>query len=92
MLVALVLRIGQDLLAFAQPQLLRLLLLFIPRFQDSNFREPLVYNNRMSGLSDGSPTQRVPLIEGFAIAALMFVAALAQTVLQHQVRNPKPLP
>ena len=61
----------QDLLAFLQPQLLRLLLSYITDYQQS----------REVGRKGPSP------YEGFAIALLMFLAAMIQTVILHQVRR-----
>ncbi|KZV80265.1 multidrug resistance-associated ABC transporter [Exidia glandulosa HHB12029] len=87
MFVALVLKVFQDLLAFAQPQLLRLLLRFLPRYQASRSSHvPLDYNSffALAGLYDDSPEREVPLIQGFAIAGLMFFAALTQTAILHQ--------
>nr|GAT42967.1 predicted protein [Mycena chlorophos] len=55
------LKILQDLLAFSQPQLLRLLLAFISNYQ--------------------AAAARPDALEGFSIALIMFLAAVAQTVL-----------
>jgi len=62
------LKITQDFLAFLQPQLLRVLLLYISAYQGSRF-----------GYSRPSDFQ------GFAIAVLMFVASIIQTVCLNQV-------
>ncbi|THH32362.1 hypothetical protein EUX98_g1802 [Antrodiella citrinella] len=64
------LKLVQDLLAFLQPQLLRWLLSYISTYQSA----------RLAGLSDSGPSK----LEGFAIAVLMFVASIAQTVILHQ--------
>ena len=64
------LKVIQDLLAFLQPQLLRLLLSYITDYQRS----------REEGTKGPSP------FEGFAIALLMFFASMAQTAILHQVR------
>ncbi|KAI0629229.1 metal resistance protein YCF1 [Trametes polyzona] len=65
---ALGLKILQDCLAFLQPQLLRWLLAYISTYQTAKN-------------SDGrTPTA----VEGFAIAAIMFIASLIQTVILHQ--------
>ncbi|KAJ7050501.1 multidrug resistance-associated ABC transporter [Mycena amicta] len=66
--VALLLKVFQDLLAFLQPQLLRLLLAYIARYQNSRYQ------------GDDRPS----VLEGFSIAVLMFVASVAQTVLLNQ--------
>ncbi|EJD44880.1 metal resistance protein ycf1 [Auricularia subglabra TFB-10046 SS5] len=89
MFVALTLKVAQDFLAFAQPQLLRLLLRFLPRYQASRRRDdhvPLDFNSFfiLSGLHDDSSDEPVPLLQGFAIAGLMFLAALTQTAILHQ--------
>ena len=66
------LKVLQDCLAFLQPQLLRLLLSFISRYQSA----------RPDGAeAPGSPSA----LEGFSIAILMFMASMAQTVILHQV-------
>lgn len=62
------LKIIQDFLAFLQPQLLRVLLLYISAYQNSRFG----YNH---------PSD----FQGFAIAVLMFVASIIQTVCLNQV-------
>lgn len=63
------LKILQDLLAFLQPQLLRLLLSYISRYQSARFQP------------EGRPSE----LEGFAIAIIMFVASVTQTVCLNQV-------
>ena len=70
--VAAGLKIVQDFLAFLQPQLLRWLLVYISRYQSARF----------------GPSQNgdVPnKLEGFAIAAIMFCAAVVQTIALNQV-------
>ncbi|XP_006462121.1 hypothetical protein AGABI2DRAFT_151707 [Agaricus bisporus var. bisporus H97] len=62
------LKVLQDLLAFSQPQFLRLLLAYISVYQTSRFNS----FNRPSEL------------EGFAIAAVMFVASIVQTICLNQ--------
>jgi hypothetical protein len=69
--VAAGLKIIQDFLAFLQPQLLRLLLAFIARYQSTK------------SVGDRRPSS----LEGFSIAALMFFAATAQTICLNQVRS-----
>ncbi|KAL0574610.1 hypothetical protein V5O48_007360 [Marasmius crinis-equi] len=59
----------QDALAFAQPQLLRMLLVYISRYQSV----------RSLGVEE-----RPSPLEGFTIAALMFVASMSQTVILNQ--------
>jgi ATP-binding cassette, subfamily C (CFTR/MRP), member 1 len=71
--LAAALKLLQDCLAFLQPQLLRRLLVFISDYQSA----------RNNGEEPPSAYQ------GFAIAAVMFVAALAQTMILHQVFLPK---
>ncbi|KAI0080155.1 metal resistance protein YCF1 [Panus rudis PR-1116 ss-1] len=66
--LAAVLKLIQDCLAFLQPQLLRWLLSYISDYQSS----------RYDGGKGPSP------LEGFAIAILMFVASVTQTVILHQ--------
>lgn len=74
--VAAVLKILQDMLAFLQPQLLRILLSYISEYQ-------------FAGMADGNniyaAAVRPSSVQGFAISIAMFVAALTQTVLLHQV-------
>lgn len=72
-LLAACLKIVQDCLAFLQPQLLRLLLAYISAYQSTRYRPTL-----------GGPSGPSPL-QGFAIAGLMFVAAVLQTFILHQV-------
>ncbi|KAJ3561287.1 hypothetical protein NP233_g10282 [Leucocoprinus birnbaumii] len=67
--VAAILKVAHDFLAFAQPQLLRILLAYISAYQDARFAP------------DG---ERPSDVKGFAIAAVMFVASLAQTVCLNQ--------
>ena len=62
------LKVVQDVLAFAQPQLLRLLLAYISIYQDTRFD---------SG-------KRPSNLQGFAIAVLMFVASVVQTIALNQ--------
>ncbi|KAJ6588712.1 multidrug resistance-associated ABC transporter [Mycena capillaripes] len=64
---AIFIKLIRDNLAFLQPQLLRLLLAFISRYQSSRHQN-----------SGPKP------IEGFAIAIMMFVAGVLQTVLVNQ--------
>ncbi|KAJ7504548.1 P-loop containing nucleoside triphosphate hydrolase protein [Mycena galericulata] len=68
-LIAVVLKIFQDCLAFLQPQLLRWLLAYISRYQS--------YRDEHSGLKPNP-------LEGFLIAVIMFVASVIQTVLLNQ--------
>ena len=69
---ALFLKIIQDSLAFLQPQLLRWLLSYISDYQSA----------RLGGsLLESGPSK----LEGFAIAVLMFVSSVAQTIVLHQV-------
>jgi hypothetical protein len=60
----------QDCLAFLQPQLLRILLAYISAYQGARF-DP---NN------GGRPSE----LAGFAVAVLMFVASVTQTVCLNQ--------
>ncbi|KAH7102795.1 metal resistance protein ycf1 [Auriculariales sp. MPI-PUGE-AT-0066] len=113
--------ISSDLLAFAQPQLLRLLLQFLrdyqagvsnnsvagtsiavagsanisqPAFQvpfmwTSDFYVPSHSSLHLGAVAEefgmnSSPSSRPPLIQGFALAGLMFFAAIAQTAILHQ--------
>ncbi|KAF9054330.1 multidrug resistance-associated ABC transporter [Panaeolus papilionaceus] len=62
------LKIIQDLLAFAQPQLLRILLSYISLYQSTRFQ----------------PEDRPSKVEGFAIVLVMFVASTVQTVSLNQ--------
>ncbi|KAF8202113.1 multidrug resistance-associated ABC transporter [Pholiota molesta] len=66
--VAAGLKIIQDMLAFLQPQLLRLLLSYISLYQETRFQ----------------PENRPSSLEGFAIAVLMFVASVIQTIALNQ--------
>lgn len=63
------LKIIQDSLSFLQPQLLRLLLSYITDYQRA----------RDEGVKGPSSFQ------GFALAILMFVASLIQSIILHQV-------
>ncbi|KAG6889968.1 hypothetical protein C0992_003448 [Termitomyces sp. T32_za158] len=67
--VAAVLKVFQDCLAFLQPQLLRWLLSYISWYQSARF------GNIVKGPSS---------LEGFAIAGIMFIASVAQTVALNQ--------
>ena len=70
-LIALILKLAQDSLAFLQPQLLRLLLAYISYYQATQ-PEP------------GFGPRESP-IQGFALAFLMFAASMLQTVTLNQV-------
>lgn len=70
------LKIIQDCLAFLQPQFLRWLLTYISLYQSA--RE----NRKYGGSAGPSP------LEGFAIAALMFIAAIVQTITMNQACLP----
>ncbi|KAG6861347.1 hypothetical protein C0995_001326 [Termitomyces sp. Mi166 len=67
--VAAILKVFQDCLAFLQPQLLRWLLSYISWYQSSRF----------GNVGDGPSS-----LEGFAIAGIMFLASVAQTVALNQ--------
>ena len=67
------LKIIQDCLAFLQPQLLRWLLYYVSTYQAAR-----------EGQEHGGPPPPSPL-QGFSIAALMFIAAVIQTFILHQV-------
>ncbi|KAI0725334.1 metal resistance protein YCF1 [Fomitopsis betulina] len=62
------LKLIQDCLAFLQPQLLRLLLAYISEHQSA----------RAAG------RDRPSALEGFAIAVIMFIASVVQTIILHQ--------
>ncbi|KAG5642914.1 hypothetical protein DXG03_001885 [Asterophora parasitica] len=68
---AAVLKVIQDCLAFLQPQLLRWLLAYIAYYQTARF-----------GNTEGG--NRPSEIQGFAIALLMFVASVVQTITLNQ--------
>ena len=70
--MAAILKIVQDCLVFLQPQLLRWLLAYISRYQEARF-EP--------SCNEKCPT----LLEGFAIAFVMFTAATIQSITLNQV-------
>jgi ATP-binding cassette subfamily C (CFTR/MRP) protein 1 len=65
------LKLLQDSLAFLQPQLLRWLLAYISNYQSTKGAAHL--------LVGPSP------LEGYAVAIIMFVASMIQTVILHQV-------
>ena len=67
------LKLLQDSLAFLQPQLLRLFLSFISSYQSA----------RLSGISDHLAPSAV---EGISIATIMFLTAMVQSIILHQVR------
>ena len=67
--IAACLKVVQDLLAFLQPQLLRWLLNYISRYQDTRLQ------------SDERPSE----LQGFAIAIIMFMASVTQTICLNQV-------
>jgi ATP-binding cassette, subfamily C (CFTR/MRP), member 1 len=69
--LAAILKLFQDVLAYAQPQLLRWLLSFIAEYQRKRYAEA---------------GEKPPVFQGFLIAILMFVAGVAQSVILHQVR------
>ncbi|KAJ3500325.1 hypothetical protein NLJ89_g9851 [Agrocybe chaxingu] len=62
------LKVLQDLLAFLQPQLLRWLLSYISKYQNSRLQ----------------PNERPSKMEGFAIALIMFIASVVQTICLNQ--------
>ncbi|KDR65747.1 hypothetical protein GALMADRAFT_232908 [Galerina marginata CBS 339.88] len=66
--VAAGLKVMQDLLAFLQPQLLRMLLAYISLYQSARFH----------------PERKPSDLEGFAIAIVMFVASVIQTICLNQ--------
>jgi ATP-binding cassette subfamily C (CFTR/MRP) protein 1 len=66
------LKVFQDCLSFLQPQLLRLFLSFISSYQSA----------RQSGVDKHLAPSPV---EGFSIATLMFLAAITQSIILHQV-------
>ncbi|KAF9269001.1 multidrug resistance-associated ABC transporter [Marasmius fiardii PR-910] len=66
---AALLKFIQDALSFAQPQLLRLLLVYISTYQ---------------GARSSTADERPSPLQGFAIAFVMFAASTAQTVLLNQ--------
>ncbi|KAF9473354.1 multidrug resistance-associated ABC transporter [Pholiota conissans] len=66
--VAAGLKIIQDMLAFLQPQLLRLLLAYISLYQETRFK----------------PEKQPSSLEGFAIAIIMFIASCVQTIALNQ--------
>ena len=66
------LKLLQDL-AFLQPQLFQLFLLFISPYQSA----------RLSGISDHLAPSAV---EGISIATIMFLTAMVQSIILHQVR------
>lgn len=74
--VAAGLKIIQDVLAFLQPQLLRLLLMYISRYQMA----------RLLPINDPKPS----ILEGFSIAGIMFVASIVQTITLNQVNTASP--
>jgi len=65
------LKVLQDCLAFLQPQLLRWLLNYITMYQEARF----------------NPGSRPSDVEGVAIALIMFVASVVQTICLNQVRG-----
>jgi ATP-binding cassette, subfamily C (CFTR/MRP), member 1 len=69
---AAVLKVIQDILAFAQPQFLRWFLAYISLYQAAISRPT------------GNPDGPSPL-KGFAIVAGMFICAMVQTIVLHQV-------
>jgi ATP-binding cassette subfamily C (CFTR/MRP) protein 1 len=73
--VAACIKILQDCLSFLQPQLLRLFLSFISAYQSAR-------------LSDTGAKLGPSPLEGFSIATAMFVAAILQSIILHQVRVP----
>jgi len=75
--VAACLKIVQDCLAFVQPQLLRMLLAYISEYQDSG------------RLNDGPD---FVALQGFVIAATMFIAAVVQSIILGQASFPLPIP
>ena len=70
--VAAGLKILSDSMSFLQPQLLRLFLSFISAYQSAR-------------LSDTSTKPGPSPLEGFSIATIMFVTALIQSIILHQV-------
>jgi len=66
------LKLLQDCLSFLQPQLLRLFLSFISSYQSA----------RLSGMGEHLTPSPVG---GFSIATLMFLTAITQSIIVHQV-------
>lgn len=66
------LKLLQDSLSFLQPQLLRLFLSFISSYQSA----------RLHGMDEHLAPSA---LEGFSIAGLMFLAAIIQSIVLHQV-------
>ena len=72
--VAAGLKLFQDCLSFLQPQLLRLFLSFISAYQSA----------KLSGTIKHGPSP----LEGVSIATAMFVTAIIQSIILHQVSVP----
>lgn len=72
MLVAALFKVIHDVLAFTQPQLLRLLIKFVSDYNGNrNGRNPF-------------PTPQLPIIRGFMISISMFFVGFVQTCVLHQ--------
>jgi ATP-binding cassette subfamily C (CFTR/MRP) protein 1 len=71
------LKVIQDLLAFLQPQLLRLLLAYISAYQTSR--------NDRDDVLRGREILSSPGVKGFAISFIMFAASVMQSIILNQV-------
>ncbi|KAG0665915.1 ATP-binding cassette glutathione S-conjugate transporter ycf1 [Maudiozyma exigua] len=72
MLIAALFKVMHDILAFTQPQLLRLLIKFVSD-----------YNGNMHGKYT-FPTPKLPIVKGFMISISMFFVGFVQTCVLHQ--------
>ena len=74
MLLAAVFKVMHDILAFTQPQLLRLLIKFVTDYN----------HNLGKVLEDNVPATNLPIVRGFMLSIAMFFVGFVQTSVLHQ--------
>lgn len=80
LILAACLKVIHDILAFAQPQLLRILIKFVNDYTES--KKEILPDFILD--SDGNGIHRLPIIRGFMIAIAMFLVSFLQTSVLHQ--------
>ncbi|QLQ82390.1 hypothetical protein HG537_0H01520 [Torulaspora globosa] len=82
LLIAAIFKVGFDILAFTQPQLLRILIKFVT---DYNEQRKQAGSSLAQGLDVmGKYIQRLPIVRGFMISIAMFAVSFIQTSILHQ--------
>lgn len=82
LIVAAIFKVGFDMLAFIQPQLLRILIKFVT---DYNEERKQAGSALAQGIHDVvKNAQRLPIVRGFMISVAMFLVSFTQTSILHQ--------